>query len=501
MSKLRINILANYAGQAWIAIMGIAFIPIYISILGMEPFGLVGLMLSLQSISMLFDLGAGGMINRELARRAHTIETASTSSDLVRTLEFLIWPIALIIAIIIWFTSPYIATHWLQPKQLSIAETTQAIQIMGLAIASLWPSSFYSSALSGLEQQPVLNLINALFSTLKSAGVLVILYWISPTITAFMYWYAIIGIIHSFSSMLILWKLLPSSTSAPQFQLHELHSVARFSSGLMLITVLSIAVTQLDRIILSATRPLIELGYYTLALSISAGMGRMVQPMFNALYPRYSRLVAQDSQQQLTELYHLSNQYVAIIIASISAVLIIFSKEIIYLWSGDIILSAQVATTLSILVAGTALNGLMNLPYALQLAYGWTQFAVKANLIALIFGIPFCIFFIKNHGLEAAAYFWFFTNLGFVIIGIPIMHRRYMRGELKKWYIHGIIKPFIVSISVALIAKAIFPHLQRDFLGILSLVTISFFVLFFSALTLPLIRLFIKNSILTRLYR
>lgn len=227
MPQLRVNILANYAGQIWLALMGVAFVPLYVSILGMESFGLIGLMLSLQSISMLFDLGAGGMINRELARRAHQIETAHTSADLVRTLEFLVWPIALIIAIIIWFTSSYIATHWLQPKQLSITETAQAIKIMGLAIAALWPSSFYGSALSGLEQQPILNFINALFATLKNAGVLAVLYWVSPSITAFMYWYAIVGICQSLVSMLLLWKLLPASTSIPQFQLHELRSVSR----------------------------------------------------------------------------------------------------------------------------------------------------------------------------------------------------------------------------------------------------------------------------------
>ncbi|HET7162889.1 MAG TPA: oligosaccharide flippase family protein, partial [Rhodanobacteraceae bacterium] len=71
MAALRINILSNYAGQIWMAAMAVVFLPLYIRILGMEAFGLVGLMLSFQSISQLFDFGIGGATNRELSRRAH----------------------------------------------------------------------------------------------------------------------------------------------------------------------------------------------------------------------------------------------------------------------------------------------------------------------------------------------------------------------------------------------------------------------------------------------
>ena len=43
MAALRINILSNYAGQIWMAAMAVVFLPLYIRILGMEAFGLVGL--------------------------------------------------------------------------------------------------------------------------------------------------------------------------------------------------------------------------------------------------------------------------------------------------------------------------------------------------------------------------------------------------------------------------------------------------------------------------
>ena len=81
-----------------------------------------------------------------------------------------------------------------------------------------------------------------------------------------------------------------------------------------MIGLLALSVSQLDRLVLTSLRPLEEMGYYTLALSVAAGLGRMVQPMFNALYPRFSRLVAQHDEAGLRELYHLSSQYLAVVI-------------------------------------------------------------------------------------------------------------------------------------------------------------------------------------------
>lgn len=40
---LKRNLIANYLGQGWTALMGLAFIPLYIRYLGIEAYGLIGL--------------------------------------------------------------------------------------------------------------------------------------------------------------------------------------------------------------------------------------------------------------------------------------------------------------------------------------------------------------------------------------------------------------------------------------------------------------------------
>jgi len=489
MAALRINILSNYAGQAWMALMGVAFVPLYIRALGMEAFGLIGLMLSIQALSMVLDLGMGGALNRELARRAHDADAAHTSRDLVRTFECLVWPIAGLVAALMWLASSQLSNHWLHPEHLSHTETAHAVAIMGLAVALQWPSSFYANGLSGLEQQPILNLINAGFATLRGAGVLAVLNWFSPTIEAFMWWFAAMGACQSLLSATVLWRSLPHGAGQrARFQVAELQATGRFAGGLLAIMVLSAAVTQLDRIVLSAMRPLSDLGYFSLALAVATGMARMIQPMFNALYPRYSKLVALGEPEALTQLYHLSNQYLAVIVAATSVVLAVFSRDVVFLWTGDATTAAMVATPLTILAMGTALNGLMNLPYALQLAHGWTRLAAMMNLAVLVAGIPFCIWAVNHHGISGAALVWLGINACFVLVGLPLMHRRLMNGELANWYARDVAPPFIAAVAAGAAMKWLMSTIPRDIWGVLQLGIASATCLSAAALASPCVR-------------
>lgn len=483
MAALRFNILANYAGQLWMAVIGIAFLPLYIRILGMEAFGFVGLLLSFQSILQLFDFGIGGAANRELSRRAHDPSLSSGSRDLVRTSEVVIWTLPLAAALLMWACSGPIASHWLHLRTMTPDEGSHAIAIMGVAIALLWPSTFYANCLSGLERQPTLNLLNAGFATLRYVGVVPVLLWVSPTIEAFLWWHALVGVAQSLAMSAAVWRALPDAGGErARFRMAELHGSRGFAGGLFGIGLLALSVTQLDRLVLTGLRPLEEMGQYTLALSVASGLGRMVQPMFNALYPRFSRLVARGDTATLRELYHLSSQHLAVVVAAVAAVLIVFARDILFLWTGDAVLAGKVALPMAILVAGTALNGLLNIPYALQLAHGWTRLAIGINAVSLAAGIPYCVWAVENFGTTGAASLWLLTNLLSTFFGIPLMHRKLLRGEMRRWYMQDMLPPVIASACVALIAATFIPLQPRTLLGISTISLLSACTLFAAAM-------------------
>lgn len=465
MAALRRNILANYLGQIWMAAMAVIFLPQYLHILGVEAFGLVGLMLSFQAILQLFDFGIGGATNRELARRAHNPALGGGSRDLVRTSEVVIWLLAAVIAVLMWFASSLLANHWLHLRSIEPGQAGTAIAIMGVAIALLWPSTFYANCLSGLERQPQLNAILAVFATLRYAGVLPVL-WALPSIEAFLFWHALVGAAQSLVTAWMVWRYLPPGQRPARFTREAWQGSRRFAGGLFAIGVLALGVSQVDRLVLTSLRPLEEMGYYTLALSVAAGLGRMVQPMFNALYPRFSRQVAQHDSAGLLELYHLSSQYLAVVIASVAAVLVVFAHDLLFLWTGDADLATKVAPALKLLVVGSALNGLMNIPYALQLAHGWTRLAAGLNAASLAVGIPLCLWAVSRYGMVGAALPWLLANLVSVVVGILWMHRRLLPGQAWRWYLQDNLPPLLAGVGMALALHALLPTLTRSLAGL-----------------------------------
>jgi len=60
----------------------------------------------------------------------------------------------------------------------------------------------------------------------------------------------------------------------------------------------------------------------------------------------------------------------------ISTFISLFSYEILLLWTQSALTAGKTYVLASILVWGTALSGLVNMPYKLQWAYGWTKIGV-----------------------------------------------------------------------------------------------------------------------------
>src|SRR5690606_33894278 len=150
--------------------------------------------------------------------------------------------------------------------------------------------------------QPLLNALTAGFATVRFVGVVPILYFTNEPLHGFLLWHAWVAAAQTGCSALVVWRLLPRAASPPRFSVREIAGARGFALGVFVVTGLGLALGQLDRVAVSALRPLGEFGYYAVALTLSAGLGRLVQPMFNAVYPRLSRLAAPDDRRQLATL-------------------------------------------------------------------------------------------------------------------------------------------------------------------------------------------------------
>jgi O-antigen/teichoic acid export membrane protein len=458
MNPIQKNLIANYAGSSWNAVMSIVFLPLYIRFMGIEAYGLVGVFGSLMALFGVLDLGLSATMTREMARLSAADPSGRDMRNLARTLEVIYWIVAIVLGIAVLGLAGPIATQWVKPDRLSTEDVRQALMITGGVVALRWPVAFYAGGLRGLDRQPLLNLIQSTAATLKGLGAVGVLWLVSPTIQAFFTWQIMVGAAETSLLMVALWRCLPGRGTGAHLALEPVKAVWRFSAGMTGISLAVLLLTQADKIILSKMLSLEEFAYYTLAWTVAGGiLLRIVDPIDSAVYPTLTRLAAKRNEQELSRVYHKSCQMQAVLLVPAAMVLIFFGDVILSVWSSDPNLVKNTAPLLSILAIGTCLNGFMRIPYLAQLAYGWTSLALYQNVVAAVVIVPLMVLLTGAYQGIGACYAWAVLNAGYVIISIHIMHRRILTCAMRDWYVYDIGSPTLAALCVTLVAGVVMP--------------------------------------------
>ncbi|MEP5764416.1 MAG: oligosaccharide flippase family protein [Halieaceae bacterium] len=489
MSRLRRNVIANYIGGAWTALMGFAFMPLYIHYLGIEAFGLIGLYVALQAWMIMLDMGFTPTLNREMARLDAGQRSPRDARSLIRTLELVYLPLTAMFALPLVLLSRWIATEWLQFEQLQIDDVAEALSIIGFTVIARWFSTLYRGAIMGLQHQVWLNGANIFFATIRGPGVLVVLEYFSASLLSFFLFQFVVYVIEALVLRGKLLKWLPAATGV-RFSLKQISGVAHFALGVAFINILAGLLTQLDKFVLSATLPLSVLGYYTLASTVAGALYIMIAPVSNAAFPRFTAAYSSGEAAQLAVDYHKLTQACAGIVLPMGLFLSCFAYPVLLLWTGDRVLAMSAAPILSILALGSMLNGVMTLPYTLQLSSGWTRLTLILNTIAVLAYVPVVYPAIAHYGAMAPAFFWLALNVFYVLVAIPLMHRRLLTAERNAWYRQSLLAPLAGAAVVCLGARLLFSieSSAQDLLSLAILVLVLSGTVLSAMLATPLYR-------------
>lgn len=464
---LKRNLIANYLGQGWTALMGIVFVPLYIKYLGIEAYGLIGLFAVLQAWLGLLDVGMSPTLNREMARLTAGAHTASSIRDLLRSIEIVAIAVAVFVALCIWAASDWLASDWLQAEKLPADVVAQALAIMGVVTALRFVESIYRSSLLGLQRQVLFNIVSSVLATLRGLGAVGILAWVSSAIEAFFIWQGVVSILTLGILRNVTYGALPEADRAGRFSANALRGIGRFAGGVIGINFLALLLTQVDKILLSRLLTLSEYGYYTLATTVAGTLYMINGPIAQAWFPRLSELCAANDTAELINKFHQGAQLVSVLMGSAAFIMIAFAEVLLQLWTHDAELAHRSAYLLSILALGTLLNGLMWIPYQTQLAHGWTRIAFWINVVSVAVIVPAILWATPRYGAIGAAWAWVVLNAGYVLIGIHFMFRKILKQEKWRWYCQDLLLPLTAA---GLVVGAFAWGMPSEISGILQLV-------------------------------
>lgn len=482
------NLLANYLNVGWVALMGFAFIPLYVKYLGVEAYGLIGLFAVLQVWLNLLDVGLSPTLSREMARFSGGSKDATSIRRLLRTVELIAFAFAVVIVVALSIGAKWLSVNWVQPSKLAPETVTHALIWMGLIGGIGFLEGIYRSAVIGLQRQVALSAVTSSVATLKGLGAVTLIAFVSPSIELFFAWQAGCSLLVLISLRYLVYSTLPKANGPVHFEWEALIQIRTFAAGVFTTTLLATLLTQSDKFILTAMLSLESWAHYSLAAVSAGALALLYQPIYQAWLPRMSELVAASKHEELIRMFHLGSQLVAVVIGSAAAVAIFNADELLYAWTGDKNIVKEFVLIFCLLVAGNMMNGLLAIPYAVQIAHGWTSLGVKANAVAVLILVPALLIVVPRYGGMGAAVLWVLLNLGYLFIGMHFMFRRLLVEHKGRWYIVDVALPLSVSAATAATLSTAMPEAGSRVLAGIVPIIIGAFVLCLTAALSPAVR-------------
>jgi O-antigen/teichoic acid export membrane protein len=451
---LRKNIIANYVSQAYVTIVGIALLPIYIKYMGSEAYGLVGFFAMLQAWFGILDLGLTPTISRETARFQGGALSAFEFKQLYRVLSLIFSIVAIIGGGCLFLISDIISTDWLKIESLSKYEVVISVQIMAVSVALRWMCGLYRGVVSGFERLVWLSGFNAIVATLRFVGVFVSMWSFGYTPIVFFTHQLCVALLEIFGLWLKTYFLIPNNKQLNQkvsYSFAPIRPLLKFSLTVAFTAGVWVFVTQTDKLVLSGILSLKDYGYFTLAVLVANGIMVIGGPISSAIMPRMARLHAENKHDEMITIYHQCTQLVAIIAGSAAITLIVAAEPLLNAWTGDESLAKLAAPILRFYAAGNLFLAMSAFVYYLQYAKGDLRYHFIGNIGLAIVLIPSIVLSATYYGGEGAGLVWLIANALFFTTWCAYVHYKLEPGLHVKWLKNDVIKVIGPSLFVALL--------------------------------------------------
>lgn len=429
MSSIKRNIVANLLGGAWITALTLIVTPLQVNLLGIEAYGLIGFIATLQIVFGIFDLGLSSTLTREIATDSSREQTRTV--DLVRTASTIYWSFAVLIGVGLAWSTPFIAEHWFNATALSVVEIEQSLYAITIFLALRWPVALYVGVLTGLQRMDVLNLVKISCASLRLLGGIAVLV-LGGNLQLFLWWTvltAVVEVVVHYAACRWVHPLMPWRFGV---SLQVIRSVWSFSLSMSAITVLALIVSQLDRLVVSKLLSLDELGSYSIAYSAAAVASLVISAISSAMLPSFAAAYAQRQAIALQRRYDSANRVLLFSVGFAVFPMIFFGEFILSIWIGAAASSAS-SRPLALIAAGFWLSAALSNAYSLSIASGHPGLPLRLSALT---AVPYALglyLLTEARGVDGAALAWLLLNLCYVVVLVPMVTRRLLPSSSRHW--------------------------------------------------------------------
>jgi len=421
LTKIKKDILVNYMGTGVNVIVPLLALPWYISLLGMNNWGLVSFIWMLQALLGILNAGVGQILVSKFSILSQQEHSREAVADLFFGFEKLYWLVSILCCLVLIISSEQIATIWLHPAGVSISDGQKVICAAGLIFLLRFPSSVYQSALFGLGYQGTYNVISAGATVVRHAfGVALLFYW--ANLETYLIWFVVSFLLETLVIGYASWQEVGQELFTLSWKFGKVKEVLILSLGFSFAVILGMLTLQIDKLMISWMLPIEQLGYYAIASAVGVGIVQAVDPINRSVLPIVSGM--QEDQDSLRIFNFKILLVMVAIIGVIGSVYMVAGEWLLMLWLRDIHLVAVIMPVVTMLLCGSGMYAIYGIGNMNWVATGRSSRALLVNVLGLVMALITTPFMIENYQLVGATFPWLILNLIGLLMGLDWMRKR-----------------------------------------------------------------------------
>lgn len=331
-SSLLSNAAANYAGQLTIVAVGFLLTPFIIRDLGTAMYGVWALVVSLQGLGGLLDLGVTTSVVKYVAEHHARGETEEVNR--VVSTSFLLHTLLGVAAFILTLVAAWAGLPLLNLDTGELSVARAALIVAGSSLMFMLPLGVPGNLLTGLRQYEISNVIN-IVQTVLSGGAILLALRLGGGPTELVAINGVSLVAAYITKWIFAARVLPGlRISYGLANRATLRRIGGYSIWLFLLDTAKRIFYNADAVLIAAFLPVSAVAAYNLGFKPASAISYFSGPLVSVFLPAASEMDARQEVEKLRSLL-ISGTRVALALTLIAVLwLLVFGRQAMEIWVG-----------------------------------------------------------------------------------------------------------------------------------------------------------------------
>lgn len=437
--------------------------PFLLRHVGGTGFGIWAVLLSLNGLTALADLGITGTLTKHVSEH-YTRQDYENLNRVMNAGILMFSAIAAVSVLAVNLAAGFLISAFFRQSPLPIWQLQHAIRLLSIAIALNLLAFPFASVMSGLQRLDLTNLLwalNAIFTAVAAAVFVAMGKGIPGLVDAIV---LTSGILFTLN-VILAWRLLPELRIRPGLvRLDDIKALSAFSLQVYVVQVASTVYFHTEKLLLAHFTGPTPVAWYEIGNDLALKIRNAPALLMTPLMPAASELEARGDQVRASELYYRTHKYLAFIGVATFTLVALLAHRFIELWLGP---GFSAAARALIVLTGVQIANLAGSPALLILVgRGTLRPAVRFALVGMLGTLILSTILISCWGFAGALYGTAVSVLGAAAYLIWMFHEE--TGFSKRRLIRIYVRPMLWGLGLAGWAHYLIPVGQFHWAGIIT---------------------------------